>query len=286
MNQKNLSALLTLLKDPDEDAFQDIVNSLTLDEEIISTLENLWQQADDQLAISRLDWMIGRARLNKLTKQFSDWQKKSGGVLEGAWLVARYQYPELQFEEIDNFVSDIAKRVWLELHDKMTPHEQVTAINKVLFGKYGMKSDKISRASIDNMLINNVLDNGKANHLGMLILYLAIAQKLFLPLYIVTLFRALRIAYVDDSTDSINAGNILFYIEPFERGLIFNHDIAKLTITTQGVPFNPIYIQICTDEIIIRGLMYEVQHLYYEMKQNSKVEDMNELIESFSKFDV
>ena len=269
----NSDAILSLLKDPDNATFEAMVESMTFD---IPTLENLWQQADDEIAISRLDWLIHHTRFNQLAERLSEWRSKNGGMLEGVWLAASYQYPELAFAEIDDAVTCIAKDVWLELRDDMTPQEKIAAINRILFGKYGFKSDKQNRTSINNMLLNNVLRTRKANHLAMLILYVSVAEKLKIPLSVVTLFRALRVAYMDDNAPDKDKG-IAFYIEPFEKGLMFDHDIAKLTITRQGVPFDPKYIQICTNNIIIRGFLIEMMMLYAEKGMRAKAEDMAKL---------
>ena len=273
MTKNNLSALLSLLKDPDEATFDDIVDSLKLDAEIIPELEKLWQNADNELAISRLDWLIGRARLNELAKKLIEWQAKEGTILEGAWLVATYQYPELTLDEIEEAIGSIAKDVWLELRNDMNIQQQVETLNSILFEKYGMQSDRQCRASINNMLLNNVLSNRLANHLGMFILYLSVAEKLDFPLTPVMLFRMLRVAYTPNRD-----GGIAFYIEPFEKGLLFDHATARLTITRQGVPFDRKYIQLCSNDFLIRGYLIEMMMLYQEKGMDSKVADIDELL--------
>jgi len=267
ISDANLSALLSLLKDPDEAMFQEITETLTLDAAIIPTLERLWRQADNETAIVRLEWLIGRARLNMLANNLKQWMSNDGEIIKGAWLVASYQYPELTFDEIDCAVSSIEKDVWMELTYNMTPEEEIMTLNRVFFGKYGMQADKQYKMSVRNTFINNVLNTRIASHLAMTILYLGVADKACIPVYGVWLFNALRIAYVINN-------EIQFYIEVFPEGKIFDHDIAKLIITEQGVKFDAKYIQPCNNEVIICGLIHELRLMYERAGAKNNAEDM------------
>jgi len=276
MNKNNTTALLSLLKDPDPATFKAIADSLTLD---IPALENLWKQADDELAISRLDWLIQRARFNKLENALYEWREKKSGILEGAWLVATYQYPELNFEEVDNVVAAITKDVWLELHSDMTPQEQIGTINRVLFGKYGMEGDPDIFPDVKNMLINNVLHFRKGCHLGLAILYISIAQRLDIPIYCVPTLRLFSLAYANEIPP---AENVLFYIDPYNKGQIFNiadaiyyfeNEVETFFETDNIHPFG--------DEVTILFLIVMLMQLFEAKGMDDKAEDMEKLISIF-----
>lgn len=267
---------MSLLNDPDKDTFKAVAGSLSLDAEIIPVLECLWRQADDEPAISRLDWLIHRARLNKLAKRLMEWRGKIAEILEGAWLVATYQYPDLPFAEADEAIDGIARDVWLELRDDMTPLEQVETINRVLFGKYGIQGDTGSIISINNVLINNVLRTRKGNHLGLAILYISLAQKLDIPIFGVPLLRAFALAYLNDD-------DLLFYIDPFSGGRIFDETEARRFLKEQQIPFDREYIRPCSDEVTIQMLIAEMMLLYSGKGMKSKAKDMEELLRKLMK---
>jgi regulator of sirC expression with transglutaminase-like and TPR domain len=275
MDKRNSEALLSLLKDPDKDTFEAVAGSLVLSDDIIPVLEGLWRQADDETAVSRLDWLINRARFNKLVKGLMEWRGKIAEILEGAWLVATYQYPDLPFIEVDDAVGNIAKRVWLKLHDDMTPREQVEAINSVLFGKHGMQGDTASIISINNILINNVLRTRKGNHLGLAILYISVAQKLNIPVFGVPMLQAFALAYLNDNE---LGKNVVFYIDPFNEGRIFNETGAKHFLKEQQIPFDREYILPCSDEVTIQMLIAEMMLLYESKGMEGKAKDMEELL--------
>ena len=276
MNKNNTLALLSLLKDPDPDTFKVIADSLTLD---VPALENLWRQANDQLALSRLDWLIQRARFNKIEKGLMEWREKKSGILEGAWLVATYQYPELTFDEIDDAVSAIAKDVWLELHNDMTPQEQIEAINRVFFGKYAMQGDLNLIPNSKNMHINNVLRFRKGCHLGLAILYISVAQKLGIPVFSVPTLRIFSLAY----TNEMPLGeNVVFYIDLYNRGKIFDVDDAMLYFEMEAdTPYDTDTMLPCCDEVTILFLIVLLLQLFETKGMNEKAEDMAKLISIF-----
>jgi hypothetical protein len=274
ISEGNLTALLSLLEDPDDATFMSIMEWLAKKdiEETIALLDKLWRQADSELVISRLDWLIPQARLVKLTMELYKWMNTDDReIIKGAWLVATYQYPELTFEEIDDAVTCIVKDVWMELNDGMTAEEEIDALNRVFYGKYGMTADTKNRMSINNGFINNVLNTRLASHLVMTILYLGVAQRASIPVQAVWLHHALRLAYVMDN-------NIDFYIEVFFEGKIFDHEIAKYIVTQQGVPFTKEYVRHCENDAIILGLLHELCMMYDNKNMRNSAEDMNKLL--------
>ena len=277
MNKNNSDALLSLLKDPDSATFEAIADSLTLD---VNTLEGLWRQADDKISLARLDWLIHRARLKNLLKGFSEWRKNKSDILEVACLIASYQYPDLVFAEIEDAVSGIVKDVWLELHDDMTPREQIEVINRILFDKHGMQSDNKLWPDFSNLLINNILHFKKGSHLGLAILYISVAQKLSLPIFSVPSLRVFSLAYVNDQP---LGGNVVFYIDQFNRGAIFDAtDAKKFFIKEMGFPYSEDHIQPCSNEIVIHLLVEQIKLLYEIKGMKNQVRDMEELISVFN----
>jgi len=275
--KKNQSdALLSLLKDPDPDTFKAIADSLTLD---IPALEDLWRQADDETALSRLDWLIQRVRFNKLEKGLMEWKEKKTGILEGAWLVATYQYPELTFDEIDDAVAAITKDVWLELHSNMTPQEQIEAINRVLFGKYGIQGDLNLFPDFKNLLINDVLHFRKGCHIGLAILYISIAQNLGIPVFSMPTLRVFSLAY----TNEMPLGeNVVFYIDTFNKGEIFYDAGAAYYFEMEEEPtFDGDNILPCGDEVTILFLIVLLMELFEGKGMIDKAEDMGKLIKIF-----
>jgi regulator of sirC expression with transglutaminase-like and TPR domain len=270
MDNKNLTALLSLLKDPDPATFETIADSLTLD---IPTLENLWRQADDEIALSRLDLLIHQARFKKLEKALDEWQKNRGlDIVEGACLLASYQFPDLSFKEVEDEIAKLAKDVWMELNGEMTPLETVDVINRVLFEKHGFQADEIveSVTSLNHIFINDVLRSKKGSRTGLGLIYLGVANRLAIPIFPSMLPFGLILAWENDNEID---QSIDFYIDPFEKGKILDKQHFINYMVQQNLPLMPELFYPCSIEssiiLVINDLMmrYEINGLHTQAQE-------------------
>jgi len=276
MEINNFKALLSLLKDPDHDTFRAIADSLTLD---IPTLEELWRQADDDLALSRLDWLIRLARFNKLEKALDEWHRNGAmDIIEGAWLLATFQYPDLSFTEIDDTIENMVKEVWLELQDDMTLSETVDTLNRIIFVDNGLRADTQNMALQDNIFINDVLRTKKGSRSGLAIIYLGVAQKLELPVFATPLPIGMFLSWINDD---VLGNNIEFYIDPFNGGKIIDETVMMNYIERHNIYYVPELLFPSSNDVAIEMLLYELVSAYHKAGLESQVEDICQLIQKF-----
>jgi len=276
MKKNQSDALITLLKDPDPDTFKAIADSLTLD---IPALENLWRQADDETALSRLDWLIQRARFSKLEKALDDWHKNGAmDIIEGAWLLATFQYPDLSFSEIDDTIESMVKDVWLELQDEMTLSETVDTLNRIIFVKYGLRADTRNQALSGNIFINDVLHSKKGCRSGLAIIYLGIAQKLELPVFATPLPTGMFLSWANDN---VLGKNVEFFIDPYNRGKIIDETGLMNFMNNHNIDYEPELLFPSSNDVAIEMLMYELLSVYHKAGLEKQVEDICQLIQKF-----
>jgi hypothetical protein len=96
-----------------------------------------------------------------------------------------------------------------------------------------------------------------------------------IPVFGVPLLRAFALAYLND--DDLGR-NIVFYIDPFNGGRIFDETEARRFLKEQQIPFDREYILPCSDEVTIQMLIAEMMLLYSGKGMKSKAKDMNELL--------
>src|SRR3954471_10811589 len=92
-----ISALLTLIDDPDEEVFS-TVSSRIVDygRGIIPNLENLWENTPSEEVQERIEMLIHKLHYNDLVNDFTQWKSNPyHDLLFGSLLVAKFQYPEL-----------------------------------------------------------------------------------------------------------------------------------------------------------------------------------------------
>jgi len=107
MDPDKIKALITLLDDPSEEIFNTVEDELLKAEvEIVPELEKVWETQPDGVMQHRIENIIHSLQFRDVKKRLKAWAAFDGeNLLAGAWLIAKYQYPELTFEEIDQSIN-------------------------------------------------------------------------------------------------------------------------------------------------------------------------------------
>lgn len=262
-SQKELEALMSLLEDPDNQIFDTVSGRLIeLGEEAVLPLERRWEATLKPELQERIENVIKQIQFNIISRDMNTW-KTSGGkdLLYGAFLVARYQYPDLGFESINEMIDKIKRDIWLELNNELTALEKVKVINYFMYDIH--KFDKsLKKAHTPQLyLINHVIDTHKGSPVLLGLIYAELAKRLNLPIFGVNLPRNFVLCYYDqDFPDDPNG--ILFYINPSDKGAVLGlrelkHFLNQLKINEQDFYFKP-----CSNVNIIERLVVNLQYAY------------------------
>jgi hypothetical protein len=138
---KEISALFSLIDDPDEELFSCVSDRIvTLGAHLIPNLEDLWENTISEDVQERIESLIHRLHFQDLITDFTDW-KNSGrpSLLLGSLLTAKFQYPEIHSASVLYEVERIRRNIWLELNSFLTPLEQAHVINSILYNYYNLK---------------------------------------------------------------------------------------------------------------------------------------------------
>jgi hypothetical protein len=142
---RELEALISLLEDPDHQVFDTVSDRLIeLGEAVVSPLEKRWEITLKPDLQVRIENVIKTIQFNALKQGMDAWKRGGGSdLLFGAYLVARVQYPDLEFDFLNKKIEKIKKDIWLELNNELTALEKVRVINYFLFEIHGFaKSTK------------------------------------------------------------------------------------------------------------------------------------------------
>jgi regulator of sirC expression with transglutaminase-like and TPR domain len=246
-------------------------------------LESAWDNSFDNLIQCRIEEIIHDIQQNQLALELKDWKQNSAfDLLKGFFLVSRYQYPDLDFQEISGKVEILKRDIWLELNSGLTALEKVKVINHIFFDIHDLKGNKTNIDAPQNYFINTLLESKKGNHLSLGVLYIIIAQKLGIPIFGVDLPQHFVLAFVDEVHDEkytvADENEVLFYINPFNRGAIFTKNeidvyINHLRLKPQNSHFKP-----CNNITIVRRLIENLVQTYARMGYNDKVGELNALL--------
>lgn len=282
LSNKDLNALINLLDDPDDNIFSTVRSQLlTLGEKVIPMLENAWETSFNPLLQTRIENIIHRIQFEKVMESLESWKKeRKDNLWEGAMLVARYQYPDLQEDRLLKQLDIIKQDVWLELNENLTALEKVKVINHIMFDVHRFGGNTENYHAPDNSYLNKVIENKKGNPLTLSIIYLLIARQLNMPVYGINLPEHFVLAYIDEYDDSDHPweDKILFYINPFSKGAVFSRKEIDVFLKQLNIAPEKTYYTPCNNVHIVQRLLRNLISAYTRSGNSEKVEELEEMM--------
>lgn len=285
MNLKEVIALITLLDDPDESIYSEVRNRfMTLGPPAIPHLETAWENSFDSIMQNRIEQIIHTIQYEALQKALRSWAaEEQDDLLKGILIISRYQYPDLDENKIRKQLAQIKQDVWLELHDDLTALEKIKIINHILFEVHNFSGNITNYHAPQNSFINNVLESKKGNPLMLSVVYALICKELNIPVYGINLPQHFVLAYVNDNANLIDvnnktlSNNILFYINPFSKGLIFNQKDIDQFLKQLNLDPDAKYYLPCSNLDIIKRCLNNLIYAYEKLGYLEKVEELKNL---------
>ncbi|MFN8288416.1 MAG: transglutaminase-like domain-containing protein [Chitinophagales bacterium] len=231
-NDNEIQALIQLLDDEDKEVFRHVHDKLlSLGTEVIPSLEQAWSSELNPATHERLEEIIREIQFTSLENEWIEWvETDSPELLTGAYLVARYFYPELKFEEVEKRILKLKQTIWLELNYNQTPLEQIQIFNQVFYNYHDFQGTQ-NTAEYQDLCINHVLETKKGSSIAVGIIYQIVANELNLPIYGVTLSQHYILAFCKKTLLDFTSENlekeVMFYINPVNRGSIFSRNEVK-----------------------------------------------------------
>ena len=288
MERNKVLALISLLDDPSDEIFSTVEGELLKEEvDIVPDLEKAWESTYDSTYQRRLENLIHTLQFKDVKGRLRQWLAAPEDLLYGAWLVARYHYPGLRYEELDLKINQLRKDVWLELNDHLTALEKVRVINHILFDVHGFGRNTTNFMAAQNSLICDVLDTRKGNPISLSVIYSVVAQRLGLPVYGVNLPKNFILAYLDEGGDLVSGNkgeeiSILFYLNPINKGAVLGRKEIEFFVKQQKLEPNPSYYLPCSNKDIVQRMLNNLVFAFESSNQPEKVEEIRELLSLFA----
>ena len=288
-SDKEISALIKLLEDPDSTVFESVSDNLMRKgDSIIPNLEEAWEYSLNEFLQQRIENLIQTIQQNSTINKLTEWNTTGAiDLMEGAYLVEKYQYPDLSFSSIEEKIDGISKAIWLELNKNLTALENTRVLNLIFYKTYKFSGNFNNLLAPQNNFIHQLLESKKGNPLSLGIVYSALAQRLGLPIYGVNLPRNFLLVYLDENKsietyESDLDQHILFYINPFRRGSILNRTDIEHFLVSQKIKLKKSYFIPASNRRIIMRLIMNLVAAYEKLGYQEKVDNFNNLLEVFS----
>lgn len=281
----SIQALINLVDDPDEQIYEHVRGELVkCGTTALPILESTWEtDLFGSKHHERIDKIIQEIQFEEVKKELTNWLNSSEkDLIKGACIVAKYENHALDESEILNKIQNIRRDIWLELNENQTSFEKVKIFNKIFFSHHKFEGDKEDYFSPANSLINKVLETRKGNPLSLSLLYSVIAQSLDLPIYGVNLPNHFILAYMDVNgvhaqNDQENEFGVLFYINTFSRGSIFDTEEIKSFLDGLKVEHKRDFFEPCSNTAIIRRMLTNLISSYQQTGKSQIIDDLIEL---------
>lgn len=278
-NSKEISALVKLLDDPDLEIYEHVEKRLLeYGTEVVSYLENEWEHSLDTLLQERIENIVHQIQFRTVKEDLNLWyQSGAFDLLQGALVINRYQYPDLDEEKIILQIEEIKREIWLGLQYEMSSIEKIKLINHVFYNVYGFSGNTKNHNDPQNSYISQVLESKKGNQISLAIIYATLAQKLDVPVYGVNLPQHFILGYIDESKRDEQEFGVLFYINAFNKGAIFGkHDVDQFLRQLNLDPLPGFYAP-CSNVEIIRRIIRNLISAYENLGSAEKVAELKQL---------
>lgn len=274
-----LVALLKLLDDPDPEVFSQIEDKVVeIGPSALPYLKDAANNNADQLSDNRIKTLLQKIQFNKAEKAFLQWKEKSNkSLIEAALILADFHYPELDSSLVLQKIEKLKRDIWLELNEDFTPLEKIHILNHVFYKIYRFTGNKTNISQPQNSMLSDLMDKRQGNSVILAILYQEIAQSLELPVHGVNLPENFILSYLN-SEQMLSDSRVMFYINPFNNGIVFTKEDIDTFISQLELEENQRYYEPCIPENTILRLMNELFQSYELLGENDKISDLKKLM--------
>jgi regulator of sirC expression with transglutaminase-like and TPR domain len=284
MSKEQILAMIQLLDDPSDEVNQTVTRNL-MDQgsDILPDLEAAWEESIDSEYQDRIISLMQEIQMQSTHTLLKEWiSTGASDLLQGAYIIARYQYPDLQLQDVEKPLDKIIRDVWLELNNNLTALEKIRILNHILFEVNGFKRNTKNFYNPRNSFINQVLETRKGNPISIAVIYSIVAQRLGLPVFGVNLPKNFILAYKDEmvSGDSIDeiTEDILFYINPYNKGAVLGRREISYFLKQQDIESKPSHFNPCSNPDIIIRILHNIINAYHKSGYREKAEQFEGIL--------
>lgn len=273
MNTNEIKALVSLLDDDDKEVQLHVEQKIiSLGGSVIPYLEAEWETNFNPIVQKKIEELIHTLQFDSLKIRLKEW-KDTGGqdLLEGMWLIATYQYPDLSLERLRKDLEQIYYDAWLEFKADVHPYDQVKILNSVMFSKLKFAANTKNFHAPANCMINIVLDSKRGNPISLCVIYMLIANKLKLPVYGVNLPNLFILTYKSADTQ--------FYVNVFNKGIVFSRSDIDSYIKQLNLPPSDIFYEPCSNVDIVKRVLRNLSLAFEKTGDNDKMEEVRLLLD-------
>jgi regulator of sirC expression with transglutaminase-like and TPR domain len=267
-----IKAMVALLADHDERTVELVRRSLMgMGEQAIPTLLRA-TEIGDTVARRRLESILDDIQFGRLMHAFSIWAAapaENVDLEEGAFLLARVRYPDLNTEAYRRRLDALAQGLRNTVRRLKNPRFIIQAVNQHLFDREHFRGNVEDYYDPNNSFLNQVLDRKIGIPISLSVVYLLVARRLGLPVSGVGLPGHFILKY--------ESADFSAFIDPFNEGQILSREECLRFLSNSGYGENEDYLDPVSNRDVILRKIRNLIYIYTQIKDDDMVERLNRL---------
>lgn len=285
MNTANiLNALINLTDEPDANLYEIIANAIiSCSDEALPLLKENLGSVHDIYQRNRIEELIYIIEYQGVVKKIKQWRnKRSYDLAEPYFILSRHRFPDVDWSNIGFRTMMLVEQAEDIISDNLTPLEQVRALNHIIYKVNKFRGDIVSVNNPDYYFINTLFETNVGNPLSLGLLYSIIAGRLQLPIYGVDLPQHFILAYTKQTDHHPLLEDVLFYINPFNDGLVLTRDDIRKYLGRLKIQPRLKYFEPATNTHIIEKLFNTLIDIYTINGKENEADEMREMLELYN----
>jgi len=236
-DDREIFALYSLLDDPQpavRDAVRDRV--VELGDEAVSPLRMLARTHNQHS--DRVEELVDEIRMTHTLRRLADLRFNSffnADLEEGAFIIARYGYPDMNVEGYRRRLSDMAADIRILAGSRSTPIDRFMRLRSYLFNELGFVGNQHDYYNPDNSYFNKVIDFRRGIPITLSVLMMLVGNRLDLQLNGIGMPMHFLVQYDD--------GSRIYIVDPFNAGMIITREQCRALLSTNGIELSPSMLQ-------------------------------------------
>jgi regulator of sirC expression with transglutaminase-like and TPR domain len=283
-NTKEIKALFHLLDDPDKEIFDTVSDKLVhFGKEIIPNLEHYWEQTNDNIIQERIEDIIHKLNYNDTYEEIKNWyHAEKPDLLGGALLLSKYRFPAMKEDDCRKTLKSLYQSCWLELHNYLTPLEQINIINSVFYNMYKFNGFDLEVNNANHYFISEVLETRQGNNYSLGTIYQLLCEMLDIPVFAIQLPRQHLLAYFDTTYNFFDKEEqqrqkIQFYIDANSGSIFTQNDVDMYLKKYNFAEVDSIYKPLSNQEIILTTIESLIM-MYDELNQVNHSTELSNIV--------
>ncbi len=193
----------------------------------------------------------------------------------GAFLIARYAYPNLDAQAYARKLDDMANEVRDRLGHRVSGEESVKTLGRYLFTEQEFRGNTKNYYDAENTYLNRVLDRRLGIPISLSIMYLLIARRLGLPMYGVGMPGHFLVGFDSD--------HYKVYVDCFNAGALLSQRDCVRFLMQAGYGYEDKYLRRSSNRAVLTRAVKNLLAIYNKTGDTVRGGRLNRFIEILEK---